>query len=180
MNIPDETKDLLKRIDTLVLYQPFLAKINELLNILAAKGMYYVATCGYRSYKEQNALYAIGRTVDREGNPLTPETEGHYVTKAEAGKSPHQFCCAIDFVRHKGTTWNGKLDPDYTKAAMKPLADEAKKLGLEAGYFWKFTDTPHIQLPVKAKGLSWKMLDAAYQKDGLEGVYKLLDEKGPW
>lgn len=163
-------EDLLARIDTANLYQPFLEKVNTLLNNLAARGLRYVATCGTRTYDQQAVEYAKGRTTGELG---------HIVTKAKPGQSPHNFRVAIDFCLDGDNVKPG-LQPDYEDAHYKALAEEAEKLGLEAGFYWEFQDTPHVQLPVRARGLKWRDLDKAYRQGGYQAVDRLLDAYGPW
>lgn len=88
--------------------------------------------CGTRSYAEQNALYAQGRTA-----------KGPRVTNARGGYSWHNFGLAWDF---------GVFSPDFKKyygvhAAYKTLGALARDVeGLEWGGDWtSFKDLPHIQ-----------------------------------
>lgn len=178
MDSPDDydnlkKHDLLGRIDCEKLYQPFLEKINTALTACVERGAIYVATNGLRTYAEQNALYAIGRTV-------APIGKSHFVTMAPAGYSGHQFGIAIDVVRHKGATYEGKLDPDYSDAAFEIWAEELEKVGLEAGLRWKFKDSPHGQVPIKNKHITWSILRGWYTKGGYSEVFKQLDAHGPW
>lgn len=86
---------------------------------------------GTRSYAEQNALYAKGRT-----------TPGPKVTNARAGFSNHNFGCAWDIGLFQGRNY---LDDS-------PLYKECGKigqsLGLEWGGAWKsIKDEPHFEVP---------------------------------
>jgi RHS repeat-associated protein len=84
---------------------------------------------GFRTYEEQDALYAQGRT-----------TPGDIVTKSKGGESNHNFGLAFDIV---GITDN-KMDYnlDY-----KMLSGVGKKLGFAWGGDWKtFKDKPHFQM----------------------------------
>ena len=75
---------------------------------------------------------------------------------------------------YNDASFNGLTD------IMKRQGDTAKKLGLEAGFYWNFKDTPHVQLPIKAHGLSWDQLDEAYRQGKYPKVFALLDQHGPW
>lgn len=156
-------QELLARIDTKVLYPPFLALVEKLLANCSARGAQYYCICGTRTVQEQNDLYAQGRTKP-----------GPIVTKAKGGESYHNFNVAADFAPDKDQDRAG-LQPDYNKPAYQILAEEAQKLGLEPGYFWKFTDAPHVQLKISAHGLDLHNLLDAYNKNGPIGVTKLLD-----
>jgi peptidoglycan L-alanyl-D-glutamate endopeptidase CwlK len=85
---------------------------------------------GTRTYKEQAALYALGRT-----------RPGKIVTNASAGRSNHNFGIAWDIGLFKG--------PNYLQES--PLYDAmgalGRNLGLEWGGDWiSFVDKPHFQL----------------------------------
>lgn len=90
---------------------------------------------GLRTFKEQDDLYAIGRTklFDEKGNKLK------IVTKAKGGYSYHCYGLAIDIVPLVGGVpqWNY----DYSK-----LATIADKYGIESGSRWRFKDNPHFQI----------------------------------
>ena len=165
--VGDAKHDLLGRIDTQALYQPFLEKLNALLNACADRGWIYVVTGGGRSWEAQDALYAKGRTAP-----------GGIVTNAKGGQSPHNFYVAVDFVRHKGDSYEGKLVPDYDDKSFAVLGEEAARLGLEWGGAWKsFKDTPHIQLPIKAKGYTWVQLAKILKKGGTAALFEELDKQ---
>lgn len=169
--IDDAKHDLLGRIDTSVLYPPFLERVNTMLNASAQRSAIYVATCGNRDWKRQDQLYAIGRTAP-------PLGDSHIVTKARGGQSAHNFEGAIDFARHRGFEYVGKLDPDYADAAYVILAEEAERIGLESGLHWPgaFKDSPHVQLPVKRWGYTWSQLAAIYRAGGRAALYAEYDK----
>lgn len=170
--VSDTKHDQLGRVDTEALYQPFLERLNALVAACKARGATYVATSGLRTYAEQDALYARGRTT---GEP------GHHVTNARGGYSPHNFAVAADFALHQGGEYDGKLDPDYQDAANTVLGEEAQKLGLEWGGAWhSIKDTPHVQLPLQARGISWAQMREWYDAGGLPEVFRQLDQRGPW
>lgn len=92
----------------------------------------------YRTYAQQNALFAKGRTAP-----------GGIVTNAKGGQSNHNFALAVDVF----PLWeDGKLHMDNKSNAknikiLKKVAPVGKGIGLEWGGDWKsFTDNPHFQL----------------------------------
>ncbi len=88
---------------------------------------------GTRTYKEQDELYAQGRTVS-----------GKRVTNARGGYSWHNFGLAFDFGVFSGDGKRYIADGEQY-AALGALARAVP--GLEWGGDWKkFKDTPHIQL----------------------------------
>ncbi len=85
---------------------------------------------GMRTYAEQDALYAIGRTKP-----------GSVVTKARGGYSNHNF----------GTAWDvGIFTPTGRYLEESPAYETLGKIGqnqgLEWGGSWKFSDEPHFEV----------------------------------
>ena len=101
-------------------------KMNELLTLSSLQGFALRVTSGFRSFAEQDTLYAQGRTLP-----------GNIVTNARGGESLHNYGCAFDVVdRYKG------YNIDWAK-----LGALGKSLGLEWGGDWKsFVDKPHFQI----------------------------------
>jgi len=95
---------------------------------------------GSRTYAEQDALYAIGRTVQTNRSP---------VTKARGGQSNHNFGVAWDVGIFDGA---GRYYTGATKAEQRAYADlgaliKAKVSKIEWGGDWQgFVDMPHYQL----------------------------------
>lgn len=160
-------EDLLGRIKTVDMYQPLLAKLCDLVINCMKRDAFYYAICGERTFAEQDRLYAIGRTTG---------TPGHYVTKARAGYSLHNYGLACDFARDLDPQRIG-LQPDWNDAHYVILAEEAKKLDLDSGYWWKsFKDIPHVNLNIKKYGIKVQDLVEIYKKDGKVGVFAFLDK----
>ena len=85
---------------------------------------------GLRTYEEQDALYAQGRTEP-----------GNIVTNAQGGYSNHNFGIAFDI----GVFEGNKYLPDSPK--YKAVGALGVDLGLEWGGNWKtIVDQPHFQL----------------------------------
>lgn len=157
-------EDLFKRIRSSLLYQPFLVLMQKVLKELDGQGHRFYATSGLRTYEEQDALFARGG-----------------VTKARGGQSLHNFGIGVDSCHDSDVDVPG-LQPDYkTKAEYQLLADTGRKHGLEAGFYWSsFPDGPHLQLPIRARGIRLAQLDACYRKGGYPAVFKFLDKYRPW
>ncbi len=82
-------------MDKLSLVHPLFAeRVRQLFQKLKEEGYDFIVTQGLRTWEEQNALYAKGRTAP-----------GPVVTKAPGGHSQHNFGLAVD-VAPNGT--NGK------------------------------------------------------------------------
>ncbi len=112
-------------------------------------------TSGLRTIKEQNKLYAQGRT-----------RPGKIVTNARGGKSYHNFGLAVDIVEIK----NGKAlwkNSDWDK-----ISDLGKSLGLEWGGDWvSIKDKPHFQITF---GKSTSKLFSLYKSGKRDGEYVRL------
>lgn len=101
---------------------------------------------GLRTYEEQDALYAQGRTLP-----------GRIVTNAKGGQSNHNFGIAFDIGIFEAGQYKGE-SPKY-----KAVGALGVELGLEWGGNWKtIHDEPHFQLrPVWAGDLAEKQMLAA-------------------
>ncbi len=112
--------------------QPLVArKAEQLIIAMARKGHAIDIVSGFRSFAEQNKLYAQGRT-----------TPGSIVTNARGGESLHNYGVAFDAVFMVG----GK--PSWAeKHPWTLLGETAEAIGLEWGGRWtSFKDRPHMQL----------------------------------
>ncbi len=168
-------ENLLARVGPDHFYPTLWLKLQQLVVNCHARGVDYWAISGNRNYVEQNALFALGRTV-KNPDGLTPQkTMGNIVTNARGGQSNHNFKIACDFAQDKDITRAG-LQPDWKTPDYKILAEEATKLGLESGLYWKFVDAPHIQLPLGKYGIKISDLAKAYEKGGYPAVFAILDK----
>ena len=142
-------------------------KIEDLDPVPAAVCMYQIRLCHeagiellvtstYRDHEAQDALYAIGRTVELSRKP---------VTNARAGKSWHNYRNAWDVVPLIG----GKAVWDAKDPVWRQVIEFGKKAGAEAGAEWKtFPDLPHFQVRPK-RGTAFITLDdaaALWAQDG--------------
>jgi len=123
---------------------------------------------GLRTFPEQDALYAKGRT-----------TAGPRVTNAKAGQSFHNYGLAIDFAILYDKDKNGT----YETMSWDTLKDmdkdgesdwlEVVDIFEEAGYTWggrwsSIKDNPHFE---EDFGFTWKQLLAKYNaKDFIPGT----------
>jgi len=122
----------LSRIDVSLIEPDFRLRVELALQELSRSGVAFVATCGFRSAQEQDALYGSGRT-----------TRGPIITHARAFESAHQFGLAIDVVRDIDD--KPGVQPSWHAGDYLPLAMATKKFGLVWGGLWRFPDAPHIQ-----------------------------------
>lgn len=98
------------------------------------RGIELLVTSTWRDFEAQDALYAIGRTV---------EPQRRTVTNARGGQSWHNFKCAYDVV----PLVMGKAVWDATDPLWKMVISVGIAVGAEAGADWKsFPDLPHFQM----------------------------------
>lgn len=123
-----------------------------------ASGITIKVISGLRSYAEQDALYAKGRSAP-----------GPVVTNARAGHSNHNFGIAFDI----GVFEGGRYVPDSPK--YKAVGVLGVDLGLEWGGNWKtIVDQPHYQLrPTWALGMPERQMLAELRarRERGQGVY---------
>lgn len=116
----------------------------ELIKRAYKEGIYVQISSGFRSFADQNALYAQGRTKS-----------GNIVTNARGGYSNHNFGLAVDYflVSDDGNTALWTVNDKW-----KRVAAFGKELGFAWGGDWKsFPDYPHLEM---TGGLSTAQLRA--------------------
>ncbi len=157
--------DLWKRVDRSKLYPRLGDMVQETLENCVLRGALYYPTSGLRTWAEQDALYAQGRTKP-----------GSIVTKAKGGESNHNYGTATDCTKDMDAQKAG-LQPGWNLEDYRILAEEAAKVGLEPAFYWKsFKEGPHLQLPLEKNGLSFHKLRDIYLVNGLAGVFAELDK----
>ncbi len=121
----------------------------------AADGVIVQIVQGLRTFAEQDALYAQGRTKP-----------GKVVTNARGGQSNHNYGLALDFapVVNGTVSWNDKL--------FQPFGKWADAAGLSWGGNWKkFKDMPHVEY---LKGHTLAQIQALYKQGGLAKVWQAV------
>lgn len=105
-------------------------KAREFINKAEKEGIKLRVTSGFRTYEEQDKLYAQGRT-----------TSGQVVTNASAGHSNHNFGTAFDVV----PIINGKAD--YDNGDWDKIGQLGKSVGFKWGGDWSsIIDKPHFEM----------------------------------
>lgn len=115
-------------------FRPFIAQAQT---VAASMGYDYIVISGSRTYAEQDALYAKGRTKP-----------GDIVTKARGGYSNHNFGVALDFgVFDRAGKYLDKDNPTMAHRVHAAVGQIAERHGIEWGGNWRsFKDTPHFQI----------------------------------
>lgn len=123
---------------------------------------------GLRTFSEQDALYAQGRTKP-----------GNRVTNSKGGQSYHNYGLAIDFAilydkDGNGTfetmSWDTKLDADHDgEADWMEVVDIFEGAGFTwGGRFHSIVDNPHFEMTF---GANWRTMLFMYNnKQFLEGT----------
>lgn len=131
------------RIDTL---EPEM-KLKVAALLIAAQtatGVKWVVTAGRRTMAEQAAIFAQGRTAP-----------GKVVSNARPGSSAHNYGLAADLAPLKK---DGSIWWEAPRKIWQQMADEAVKLGLTSGFYFKtIFDAPHVEDP------SWKHQQALWK-----------------
>lgn len=135
--------------------QPF---ARALVHKASANGVTIKILSGLRTYEEQEALYAQGRSAP-----------GNKVTNARGGYSNHNFGIAFDIGVFEGAKYLAD-SPKY-----KAVGVLGMELGMEWGGNWKtIVDQPHFQLrPQWAVNLGERemLAELRMRKDSGGGVY---------
>lgn len=138
-----------------------LLKIYKEANNALGKNVRLRFTHVLRTFKEQDDLFAKGRTTGKKGA---------IVTQSKGGQSYHNYALAVDFCLLIDTNGDGTFD----KVSFDPLRDfdgdriadwkevvsVFKKYGYEWGGDWRFKDMPHFQ---KTFGYNWRKLLELYK-----------------
>lgn len=136
--------------------EPFLVNAQTL---MAAEGVTVEVISGLRSWQQQAALYAQGRTKP-----------GRIVTKARPGSSWHNYGLAMDFGLFKGGQYLDEAKPALADKLYRKLGDLARTMGIEwAGTWTSFPEGPHFQITF---GLTLAQARAQMESNGYD-VQKL-------
>jgi peptidoglycan L-alanyl-D-glutamate endopeptidase CwlK len=136
---------------------------RRLLDACATNGVFLLVTSGLRTWADQDALYARGRTAP-------PQGESFIVTNAQGGQSYHNFGLAFDVVVLNAAR---KQDWDDDDPGWAAAGAAGKALGLEWGGDWTaFKDLPHFQY---TGGLSLEQCRAAFPS-GLSAIWAQVAE----
>ncbi len=105
----------------------------------------------FSTEKEQNELYAQGRT-----------TEGSIVTNARGGQSIHNYGLAFDIVILLDKDNNGSFEQAvWSGEHFYKVVKYFKSKGYEWGGDWKIVDKPHFQITFNH---TWRTLKAKIEK----------------
>lgn len=134
-------------------------------------------TATLRTFKEQQALYELGRTVVNPDGRSSSKPMGNIVTNAKAGQSIHNYGLALDFVLiidGKDTSWNMVRDYDEDgRSDWMEVVNVFKANGWEWGGDWaSFKDGPHLQFDF---GYTWQQLQVKMSVGEQKNGYVILE-----
>jgi peptidoglycan L-alanyl-D-glutamate endopeptidase CwlK len=150
--VENKVWDAVSEAKILTLHPKIRDKAREFLVKAEKAGYKLRITSGLRTYAEQNALYAKGRT-----------TAGSIVTNAKGGQSNHNFGTAFDVV----PIVNGKAD--WNSKDWDKIGEIGKSIGFAwGGDFRNFSDKPHFEMQF---GLTLAQLRKKYESGDKQGEY---------
>ena len=136
--------------------------VRAMIADLAAQGIVVEVVQGLRTFAEQDALFAKGRTAP-----------GSIVTQARGGQSNHNYGLAADLCPFT----NDKPDWNAPMQVWAAIGTAAAAHGLEWGGQWKkFLDKPHVQLPA----MTVKECERCFATGGLDAVWAAASKKVGW
>lgn len=114
----------------------FEAFLADVIPAMAAPGITVEVISGLRSWAQQSALYAQGRTK-----------LGRIVTKARPGSSWHNYGLAIDLGLFADGVYLDEKQPARADSLYRAIGTIAARHGIEWAGNWKsFPETPHFQI----------------------------------
>lgn len=127
-------------------------RVRQFIEVAENDGIILQIVQGLRTWKEQDALYAQGRSK-----------KGPVVTNARGGQSLHNYGLAVDLapIVDGKVSWDEKLFKAFNKW------DDVS--GLDWGGNWKkFKDLPHVQ---DTEGMNLAQVQRLYREGGLSLVW---------
>lgn len=146
-----------------LLHPKLRAEVILTANELAAKGLLFRIVQGFRSFAEQDAIYAKGRTVQNPEGVSSSRPMGFTISNARGGQSYHCFGLALDFAIDimqdgivKSVSFDENIDTDHdgNKDWMEVVNAFGMK-GWHSGLYWKTKDDDHLE---KAFGMTFQQL----------------------
>ncbi len=131
----DEDAVSLQRIE--LLHPAIIQDVKDSLFILSERNIKIRIVQGFRSFADQDKIYAQGRTLT-----------GAIVSNAKGGESYHNYGLAIDFciVHEDGSiSWDMNEQDANHIAIWKQVTDLFGMKGFAWGGVWKFKDNPHLE-----------------------------------
>src|SRR5258705_168085 len=147
-----------KSLDRLTHVHPILAsKVKAICTMYDDHGATLEVVQGLRTFAEQDALFAQGRT-----------TPGKRVTNARGGQSNHNYGLAVDLCPFLAGQPRWTWDEGFNE-----IGELALKVGLEWGGSWhNLVDKPHVQIA----NFPLSLCQSLYKQGGLVKVWAVVTE----
>ena len=137
---------------------------------------------GLRNWQQQDALYALGRTVKNVDGACPDKPMGNIVTHARGGESWHNYGLAADVVFQvnypsDASAPEGVFHWDWADShPWQRLGELGEEQGLEWGGRWlpPKNDKPHFEMRA---GLALKDAQGLYSQGGLPAVWAEIDKR---
>lgn len=146
------------------LHPVLISRYTQLDAACEAIGIRLRITWGLRTYAQEDALYAQGRTAP-----------GKIVTEARGGWSAHNFGYALDAVPDDPSFLTWHPDWDDLDLRWQKVLDLAQSCKLAEGARWRtFPDAPHFYLE-ECPATPTDAMRSAFAQGGLPTVWQMID-----
>lgn len=147
-------------------FPPLRDKISSLFTIMESSGIELRVVQALRSWPQQDALFAQGRTAP-----------GAIVTNVRGGYSYHNFGLAVDIVPSQFDL-DQPYNPDWNSKhpVWQRMETAGMSLGLDSGAAWRtFPDAPHFQLTGKwPESAPSDEVRELFKSGGIEAVWNAV------
>jgi peptidoglycan LD-endopeptidase CwlK len=146
------------------LHPALVTRYTQLDGLCEANGIRLRITQGFRTYAQEDALYAQGRTIP-----------GKIVTEARGGWSAHNFCYALDAGPDDPNFPAWHPDWDDLDPRWHEFLDLATTCKLAEGARWRtFPDAPHLYLQ-ECPATPTDAMRSAFEQGGMSAVWTIID-----
>jgi len=146
------------------------AKVREAADALSAQGIEVRVVQGLRSWNDQAALYAKGRTlINGQWKITDPKL---IVTRCVPGNSWHNFGLAIDMAPDDPAIAGYQPDWNAGHPSWKAMIDAFKASGfVDGAEFRSFPDNPHFQMTGRFPVNPTDEVRQLFKDGGVKGVW---------
>lgn len=144
-------------------------KVRQMSDMLTQEGILIRVTQALRSWSQQDALYAQGRT-----------TPGNIVTNCPGGHSYHNFGLAVDCAPDDPSQPGYQPDWNASHPTWKRMEAIGQSLGMDSGATWRsFPDAPHFQISGRfPEGSPSEEVRQLFKDGGMQGVWNEIFNGG--
>lgn len=147
------------KLDSASMNGTFTGMARDTIRDLRRENIDMRVTDGFRSFQEQDALYAQGRTAP-----------GQRVTGARGGQSWHNYGVAADLAMQDGNGAHWRQNGEYAQLWQR-YGEIAQNRGLTWGGDWTNQDLPHIEYHPGYTASNAGTLSGTLRNQGLEAAW---------